>query len=118
MAVVEVPIYQASILLLLIIGLVPALVFISQHRPKQWKRLAAWDASGWVIIFALLYFRSIVLLVMRWPGSPPKGWTDALFAVGFLIVIDVLLIFRVVSYRSFAQRDEERLREGRKDSVT
>lgn len=114
----DLPVYPATILILLIVGLVPALVFISQHRPKQWRRLAAWDASGWVIIFAFLYIRSIVLLVARWPGAPPKGWLDVVFAVGFLVVIDMLLIFRVVSYRSFAQRDAERIAENRTDVIT
>ncbi len=110
--------YQAAILLLLIAGFVPAAVFISQHRPKQWRRLAAWDASGWVILVALFYFRSIVLVVTRWPGSPPRGWFDGFFAVGLLVLIDVLLIVRVVSFRSFAQRDAERVAEGRTDAIT
>lgn len=33
-------------------------------------------------------------------------------------VIDVLLILRLVSYRSFAQRDAERIAEGRQDPIT
>lgn len=111
-------VYQATILFLLITGFIPAVVFISQHRPKQWRRMAAWDASGWVILVALWYFRSIVLVWTRWPGSPPKGWADAVFAIGVLVLLDVLLILRVVSYRTFAQRDEERVAEGRKDAIT
>ena len=110
--------YQGAILGLLIVGLLPALVFVSQHRPKQWKRVAAWDASGWVIIAALWYLRSIVLILTRWPGSPPKGWGDAVFAIGMLIIIDSLLILRIVSYRSFAQRDQERIADGRDDAIT
>jgi hypothetical protein len=112
------PWYQVTILLLLIAGLVPAVVFVSQHRPRQWRRLAAWDASGWVILVALWYFRSIVLVWTRWPGTPPRGWADALFAIGMLALLDVLLIVRVVSYRSFAQRDAERIAEGRPDAIT
>lgn len=111
-------IYQAAILLLLVAGLVPALAFISQHRPRQWKRVAAWDASGWVILVALFYFRSIVLVVTRWPGSPPRGWFDGIFAVGLLVLIDVLLIVRVVSYRSFAQREDQRIAEGRTEQIS
>lgn len=112
------PVYQFTILMLLMAGLVPALIFIGQHRPRQWKRLAAWDASGWVLIFAVLFIRSIVLLVTRWPGSPPKGPWDAAFGIGLLVLIDVALIVRIVSYRSFKQRDDERIRDGRKDAIT
>ncbi len=110
--------YQVSILLLLVIGLVTACSFIGQHRPRQWRRVAAWDASGWVILVALFYLRSIVLVVLRWPGSGPQGWFDGAFAVGLLVLINVLLIVRVVSYRSFAQRDAERLADGRTDAIT
>ena len=111
-------VYQSLILLLLIAGIVPAIAFISQHRPRQWRRVAAWDASGWVILVALFYFRNIVLVVTRWPGSAPHGWFDAVFAVGLLILIDVLLIVRVMSYRSFAQREDQRIAEGRTDPIT
>ncbi len=99
--------YQTTILVLLIAGFVPAVAFIGQHRPRQWRRMAAWDASGWVILVALWYFRSIVLVWSRWPGSSPRGWADAVFAVGVLLLLDVLLILRVMSYRSFTQRDQD-----------
>lgn len=109
--------YQGIILFLLMVGLVPALVFVGQHRPRQWRRMVAWDASGWVIIAALWFLRSIVLILTRWPGSPPKGWGDAVFAVGMLVVIDALLIIRIISFRSFAQRDAERVADGSDDVI-
>lgn len=103
--------YQTTILLLLIAGLVPAVAFIGQHRPRQWRRLPAWDASGFVIIAAAIYLRTIILVWLRWPGAPPNGFWDAVFAIGSLLAIDFLFILRIVSYRSFAQRDaEQRLR--------
>jgi hypothetical protein len=98
-------VYQSAIALLLISGLVPGLVFLSQHRPRQWKRLAAWDASGFVLIAVAIYLRSLILIVARWPGSPPHGWADAVFAIGSLIIIDALFILRLVSYRSFVEAD-------------
>jgi hypothetical protein len=110
--------YSATIVLLLVVGFVPAVAFVSQHRPRQWRRMAAWDASGWVILVALWYFRSIVLVWARWPGSAPHGPLDAAFSIGLLIVLDVLLILRVISYRSFAQRDAERVADGRDDAIT
>jgi hypothetical protein len=116
--VTDVLLYQVTILMLLVAGLVPALIFIGQHRPRQWRRLEAWDASGWVVIVALTYVRSLVLLVTRWPGLPPKGTVDAVFAIGTLLFLDVVLIVRVMSYRSFKQRDDERIAEGREDAIT
>lgn len=97
--------YQSLIALLLIGGLVPGLVFLSQHRPRQWKRLAAWDASGFVLVAVAIYLRSLILIVARWPGSPPHGWGDAVFAAGSLVIIDALFILRLVSYRSFVEAD-------------
>jgi len=99
--------YQASILTLLIVGFVPAVAFISQHRPKQWRRMAAWDASGLVVIAAVLYLRSIVLVITRWPGSGPSGVADAVFALGSLVLIDGLLILRLISFRSFVQQYQQ-----------
>lgn len=110
--------YQATILLLLVGGLVPAAAFVGQHRPRQWRRLAAWDASGFVIVAAAIYLRNIILVITRWPGSPPRGAADAVFGIVSLLVIDSLFILRIVSYRSFAQRDKERVTEGRDNAIT
>lgn len=110
--------YQCLVLVLLIVGFVLGATFISQHRPRQWKRIAAWDASGFVLIATAIYLRSIILVITRWPGSPPHGWTDGSFAIGSLLVIDALFVLRVVSYRSFAQRDAERTAEDRGGSIT
>lgn len=110
--------YQSVILLLLIVGFILGASFISQHRPRQWKRMEAWDASGFVLIATAIYLRNIVLVVSRWPGSTPQGWMDAAFGIGSLLVIDALFLIRVMSYRSFAQRDAERITEGRDGPIT
>ena len=110
--------YESAILLLLIVGFVLGATFISQHRPRQWRRMAAWDASGFVLIATAIYLRNIILIFARWPGVPPRGLGDAVFAVGSLLVIDALFVLRVVSYRSFAQRDAERVRDGRDTIIT
>lgn len=100
--------YQGAILLLLIIGFVLGATFISQHRPRQWRRLEAWDASGFVLVATAIYLRNIILVVTRWPGAAPHGWGDLAFGIGSLIAIDGLFLLRVISYRSFAQRDADR----------
>lgn len=111
-------VYQGSILILLIVGFILGATFISQHRPRQWRRLAAWDASGFVIIATAIYLRNIILVVSRWPGASPHGWADGAFGIGSLLVIDGLFLLRVVAFRSFAQRDAERIAEGRDDPIT
>lgn len=100
--------YQGAILLLLIVGFVLGASFISQHRPRQWRRLAAWDASGFVIVATAIYLRNIVLVVSRWPGSPPRGAADAVFGIVSLLLIDALFLLRVISYRSFVEADRRR----------
>lgn len=100
--------YQGSILLLLIIGFVLGAAFVSQHRPRQWRRLAAWDASGFVVIATAIYLRNIILVVSRWPGSPPRGVGDGVFAIASLLIIDGLFLLRVMSYRSFVEADRQR----------
>lgn len=99
------PLYQGLVIVLLITGVVAGLTFLAQHRPRQWRRLAAWDASGFVAVATAIYLRSLILTVLRWPGAPPNGLADALFSIGSLAVIDFLFILRVVLYRSFVQRD-------------
>ncbi len=109
-------IYQGTILLLLVVGLVTAVSFIGQHRPRQWRKLPAWDASGWVIIVAAVYLRSLILIVSRWPGAPPQGWLDATFAIGSLLALDIVLLIRVVNYRSF--RDQDAIKHGGENVIT
>lgn len=97
--------YQILLIVLLIAGLVPALIFLGHHRPRQWRRAAAWDASGLVIVVTLWYLRGIVLIVLRWPGAPPRDWADVIVSLVLLAIIDALLILRLVSYRSFVSSE-------------
>ncbi len=97
--------YQVTVLTLLVVGALTALAFLLQHRPRQWRRLAAWDASGWVLLVALIFVRQIALLVLRWPGPSSVGVWDAVFGLGMLVLIDALLLVRLASYRSFVARD-------------
>ncbi|MEO7837040.1 MAG: hypothetical protein ABIS21_05310, partial [Acidimicrobiales bacterium] len=65
----------------------------------------AWDASGWVIISAVSFTRSLVLLAMRWPPPPPLSALQAVISVGLLALVDLLLVIRVLSYRQFVKHD-------------
>lgn len=107
--------YQATILGLLVVGLALSVRFLVAHRPRNWRRLAAWDASGWVVICAVWFLRSLILAWMRWPIRPPEGWVDGLTSVGLLGLVDVLLLVRVASYRSF--REQRSAAAGHQETV-
>ncbi|MFB6392647.1 hypothetical protein [Polymorphospora lycopeni] len=96
--------YQAAVLVLLLIGLVAAGLFLGTHRPRRWRRLAAWDASAWVLIVFLFYLRQVILIILRWPGTATPGVSDAIVSIGFLVLLDAALILRIASYRGFVER--------------
>lgn len=95
------PTYSAVLMILLLAGLVPALAFLAQHRPRQWRRAAAWDASGLIIVVTLWYLRSIVLILLRWPGPLQNDLPDAIVSLVLLAIIDGLLILRLASFRAY-----------------
>lgn len=101
--------YQIILLSLLIVGLVFSSAFIAQFRPRQWRRAASWDAVGWILIAWLWYVRSIAVIAVRWPKTVvPDGWLDLTVTLGLLVMIDVLLALRVVSFMSFRSADREK----------
>jgi len=89
----------AALWTLLSLGLATSLGFLLLHRPRAWLRPEAWNSSGWVIISALWFLRSVVLILMR--GGMPRpydGWPDAAVSLGFLLAVDVLLLVRFLSW--------------------
>lgn len=98
-------IYQIALIGLLTLGLVLALTFLAQFRPKQWRRLAAWDAAGLIVVIALWYIRSLGVLAIRWPHITVPGFWDGIVSIGLLIIIDALLVLRVLNFRAFAHRE-------------
>lgn len=88
---------------LLLAGLAAACYFLVVHRPTNWLRWEAINASGWVIIVALFYLRSIVLLLLR--GTVHwQGWGDSAASIGLLALVDLLLVARVASFLSYRRR--------------
>jgi hypothetical protein len=87
----------------LIVGLVFAIGFLSVHRPRYFYRLTEVNASYWVIVIALLYIRSLVLLFLR-GVRPPEAWVDVVISLGLLTAIDALLVIRFFSYLSYLKK--------------
>ncbi|WP_432043778.1 hypothetical protein [Streptomyces cadmiisoli] len=61
------------------------------------------NASWWVIIVALWYARSFVLLGIR-GARPIEVWWDAALSIGLLAAIDALLLVRFFSYVRYLRR--------------
>lgn len=105
------PTFMASALWVLhSAGLALSLSFLLLHRPRHWLRPEAVNASGWIIICALWFIRSIALLAMR--GGPPRtfgSWSDAGVSLGFLLLVDALLAIRLVSWWRYSRNDRRRL---------
>lgn len=100
---------------LLCFGLACSLGFLVLHRPKNWLRPEAFNASGWVVISALWYVRSIILLVVRGGPRPYTSWVDALVSLGMLAAVDVLLALRLLSWWRYTRHHPaEQDAEGRR----
>lgn len=100
--------YQIILLTLLVTGLLLSSAFLTQFRPRQWRRAASWDAVGWILIAWLWYVRGLAVTAARWPNTTvPDGWFDLTASIGLLVVINVLLALRVVSFMSFRSADRK-----------
>lgn len=95
--------YTTVLYIGIILGLICAAGFLVLHRPRHFYRLTEVNASYWVIAVALLYARSLVLLILR--GSrPPDNLIDAVISLGLLAAIDALLAIRFVTYLKYVRR--------------
>jgi hypothetical protein len=102
-------------LLLLWIGLIPgiaaSMVFLAQHRPTRWLDPAALNSSGWVIVIFLLYVRSAIALALQHNVLLWRGPGNALNSLGFALAIDLLLIYRVISFLQYRTTFRKRKKE-------
>lgn len=96
-------------------GMLASGAFLCLHRPTRWFSQTSLNSSGWVILIFLLYVRSGISLALQHDALLWRGPGNALNALGFIVAIDLLLIFRVISflqYRiTFRKRDAELKRE-------
>lgn len=75
--------------------------FLLLHRPRHWARVEAINSAGWVVLVAILYARSIALLVIRGGPAPYRGAADTAVSLGVGFLVDVLLVLRLVSWMRF-----------------
>jgi hypothetical protein len=82
--------------------------FLLLHSPRHWMRLEAINSSGWVVLVALLYARSITLLLIRGGPAPYQGAADTAVSLGVGFLVDALLVLRLLSWFRFtARRDKD-----------
>ena len=96
--------YSLTIIALAAIGLAFSLQFLTTHRPRHWRRWQAFDASGWVLIVAIAYTRTLVLTISNWPGQN-HALGSAAIGIGLSALVDALVILRVVAYSKFRNGD-------------
>lgn len=79
-------------------GALGAVAFLAIHRPRNWARAAAVNASGWVVVIALSFLRGVWLIVSHGAVAPPTSVLDGLISYGLLAAIDLLVWFRLITF--------------------
>lgn len=103
--------YRGLLWSCLLPGLIASISFLVIHRPSRWLDPAALNSSGWVIVVALWFVRSVVALSIQHNSLMWRGPGNALNSLGFLLAIDLLVIFRVLSFLQFRIAYRRRRRE-------
>lgn len=97
--------YRAGLIVGLVVGFVASIWFLTAHRPRMWWRAEALAAMGMPAAMALLYGRSLVLVVVTWPGSAPRTTGQALFSLFTLALVSAVMVAKVIVFRRFVRRD-------------
>ena len=95
--------------IVVLVGVAAASAFLVLHRPRNWFRPAALNATGWILIIWLLYIRSGAIVLMRGGSVQFTSAVDAAFSLGFGAFIDALLIFRVYTFLKYQRTGEPML---------
>ncbi|WP_448319218.1 hypothetical protein [Streptomyces sp. CO7] len=100
--------YELVLFTLLFTGLACAGTFLVLHRPRRFFRVVEINSSWWVLLVALVYLRSLILLVVHGADPGGRAWWDLAVSVGFLAAVDALLLVRLVSYARYLRANPQR----------
>lgn len=93
--------YYVAAWAILLLGFTPAVVFLVIHIPSKKTRwtIAHFDASGWVFIIAILYARSIFMLIVHNERILHKAWTtDSLISMVVALSLDAIIWLRLIHF--------------------
>lgn len=87
---------------MLLTGLFLSGAFLVLHRPKNWFRSRAVNATGWVIMIFVLFLRAIVVVILKQNFVPQfnNPW-EIVFSLGLGFFVDFLLAIRIKSFLNF-----------------
>jgi len=99
---------------MLLTGLFTSGAFLTLHRPHNWFRARAVNATGWVIMIFILFLRAVGILVLKQTWVPQF---ESNFELGFSLVlgyfVDFLLIVRLKSFLAFRKDPQGYLERNR-----
>lgn len=90
--------YRFALIMIMIIGLVPALIYLALHWiPARWRSIAAVDASSWVVVIVLLYGWSLARTISA-PMARREWAADTIVWVVIGLLIDAVLWVRLAHW--------------------
>jgi hypothetical protein len=103
--------YLIALWILLILGVIPALIFLFTHIPSRRTRwtVAALDASGWVAIICLLYIWMMFRLV-HVPYYYHRAWdAGTISSVVIGIILDAVIWLRLGHWIWFRKQEKKKV---------
>ena len=94
----------AALVVLYAVGTLAALGFLAVYRPREWRRVEALNAAGWILVVPVVFARSLVLIGLHGGARPPDGLADAVVSLGSLALVDALVVLRTVSFWRYRRR--------------
>jgi hypothetical protein len=104
--------------LVLLAGLATSALFLFLHRPRNWFRPAALNATGWVLVIFLLYLRSVIMMVINDYDPKVVTFHDTWIQLVMCLAIDALLIFRVWTFLKYQRTHRPQLNWHERDKVS
>lgn len=86
---------------LLVAGLIVAGYFLVSSRPAHPFRWESLSANGLIYVIVLWYVRSLIVLGLRDWHVRWQGPEDRITSIGLLLLIDVILVARVMSWKRY-----------------
>lgn len=94
----------AALVVLYAVGTLAALGFLAVYRPREWRRVEALNAAGWILVVPVVFARALILIGLHGGVRPSDGLADAVVSIGSLVIVDALVVLRTVSFWRYRRR--------------